>query len=754
MGFFDPFGGAADVGELKSDLSSLKSDIKTHTNNNDIHVTASDKSNWDSKLDKNQGSENSGKVLGTNANGEVIPLNGYGFEYDEETKMLKYGTDPISNLNQGIGLDDTLSKRGYAADAGAVGELKEDLNELEPEIYAELPVSMNLTLGKFWDISGETAELKDISQWYASAIIPVTEGEVYTVYADQGPSHKTRVWTLCDDELNILARAEDIYDDVMSLDTFTVVSGATKLVISHKSHVPDVPYLTKKVSRINELNSEFIELKNEIDDIKTTDSVVIPVTMEIGGIASGGASEENERRARTPDYLPTNPMIGTIHFPEGTEHRFGYYFTGTDVSVNSWSDWSSAIEDTIQYPEGDTFSCFRILMRYVDNRVITSAEIPEVWFNYEAWSGNRMNSISGYTVSDDAPAVGKNVAFELSPIIPVQGSTAYKASKFRNTILFDADLKPTRVLATADIINNTVTTRDDERYLSFCWRQTDCQKMFFAKASDFIEGVIIDDIVPIPLLGKKLSLLGDSISSYTGTIPEGNDVYYTGNNSGVSDYTQMWWSVLCRKTGMIPCVINGWSGSGVTQLTDSAHVNKVPMSDVSRCQALHANNANPDVILIAGGVNDYSYAQQASQKPSGWDGTTAPVNGNSFDETYAVMIKNIQTAYPNAVVVCLSTWFTMRGTDNGYTLLNGEGLTQADYDEAIERVAKYMRVPFINVEKCGFSRSNFYPTYAEDSSSIPTHPNARGQRVMGEYLADILPQLVHSFTSNAPEPED
>ena len=129
MGFFDPFCEAVDVNELKSDLSSLKSDIESHTNNNDIHVTASDKSNWNNKLDKNQGTENSGKVLGTNANGEVIPLNGYGFEYDEETKMLKYGTDPTSNLNQGIGLDDTLSKRGYAADAGAVGELKEDLNK-------------------------------------------------------------------------------------------------------------------------------------------------------------------------------------------------------------------------------------------------------------------------------------------------------------------------------------------------------------------------------------------------------------------------------------------------------------------------------------------------------------------------------------------------------------------------------------------------------------------------------------------------
>lgn len=105
------------LNDLKNyDDSQIKSDINTLS---------------EDKLDKNQGSENSGKVLGTNANGEVIPLNGYGFEYDEKTKMLKYGTDPTSNLNQGIGLDDTLSKKGYAADAGAVGELKEDLAQLD-----------------------------------------------------------------------------------------------------------------------------------------------------------------------------------------------------------------------------------------------------------------------------------------------------------------------------------------------------------------------------------------------------------------------------------------------------------------------------------------------------------------------------------------------------------------------------------------------------------------------------------------------
>ena len=182
MGFFDPFGGAADIGELKSDLSSLKSDVKTHTNNNDIHVTASDKSNWDSKLDKNQGTENSGKVLGTNANGEVIPLNGYGFEYDEETKMLKYGTDPTSNLNQGIGLDDTLSKRGYAADAGAVGELKEDLVKLED--YVDMPFSDSKTLPVMYNMQTyiDDIPMKKNTQYKIKATISNSVTQAIYIY--------------------------------------------------------------------------------------------------------------------------------------------------------------------------------------------------------------------------------------------------------------------------------------------------------------------------------------------------------------------------------------------------------------------------------------------------------------------------------------------------------------------------------------------------------------------------------------------
>lgn len=254
------------------------------------------------------------------------------------------------------------------------------------------------------------------------------------------------------------------------------------------------------------------------------------------------------------------------------------------------------------------------------------------------------------------------------------------------------------------------------------------------------------------LAGLKLSLLGDSISSYAGTVPTGNDTYYKGNNAGVTSPSQMWWSVLCTETGMEPLVIDGYSGSGVTQLEDSAHTSKIPMSSDTRCSRLHSGTTTPDVILIAGGVNDYTYAMSAQSEPLEWDGLTAPTLGDSFTEAYACMIKKLQTNYPQAAVIALSTWFTMRGDDNGYTLThtvtaNSHVYTQADYNAAIESVAKNMHIPYVAVDNIGMNRSNMYPTYASDSSSIPTHPNATGQKLMGEYLAVVLPNIIKKVSA-------
>lgn len=85
------------------------------------------------KLNKNQGSENSGKITGINESGDIVPMFPVSVDYNEETNCLEFGSDQKMELNKGINLDSTLTKTGYAADAGAVGEitnsLKEDLND-------------------------------------------------------------------------------------------------------------------------------------------------------------------------------------------------------------------------------------------------------------------------------------------------------------------------------------------------------------------------------------------------------------------------------------------------------------------------------------------------------------------------------------------------------------------------------------------------------------------------------------------------
>lgn len=99
----------------------------------------STKEETEKKLNKNQGINNAGKITGINADGDIVPVFPTGVQYNEETNLLEFGTDP-NMLNKGIQLDATLKKSGYAADSAAVGEnidsLKEDISTKITKFYA------------------------------------------------------------------------------------------------------------------------------------------------------------------------------------------------------------------------------------------------------------------------------------------------------------------------------------------------------------------------------------------------------------------------------------------------------------------------------------------------------------------------------------------------------------------------------------------------------------------------------------------
>lgn len=121
------------------------------------------------KLNKNQGSENSGKIAGINESGDIVPMFPVSVDYNEETNCLEFGSDQKMELNKGINLDNTLTKTGYAADAGAVGEIT---NSLKEDIEISLLENDRLYEGtnlaeKFKD---EIANYSDIWQWIKARI--------------------------------------------------------------------------------------------------------------------------------------------------------------------------------------------------------------------------------------------------------------------------------------------------------------------------------------------------------------------------------------------------------------------------------------------------------------------------------------------------------------------------------------------------------------------------------------------------------
>lgn len=155
------------------------------------------------KLNKNQGSENSGKIAGINESGDIVPMFPVSVDYNEETNCLEFGSDQKMELNKGINLDSTLTKTGYAADAGAVGEitnsLKEDLVELGNKILYE--EYADLLHGKEpkekWYIDASNGTGRTLAQFFSYIDIDVSEyiGKKlypYTSHKGTGVHHSSR----------------------------------------------------------------------------------------------------------------------------------------------------------------------------------------------------------------------------------------------------------------------------------------------------------------------------------------------------------------------------------------------------------------------------------------------------------------------------------------------------------------------------------------------------------------------------------
>ena len=209
----------------------------------------------------------------------------------------------------------------------------------------------------------------------------------------------------------------------------------------------------------------------------------------------------------------------------------------------------------------------------------------------------------------------------------------------------------------------------------------------------------------VSLDGLGISILGDSISTYDGWIPEGFNVFYPMDGD-LTDVSQTWWMALVDETGMELCANN--SSSGSTCAGNSLSIDD-PSSGCSdgRISFLAGSQGRlPDIIVIYMGTNDLLTGVPIGDN----DGTKLVEEGDieNFSDAYSLILDKMASCYPTAQIYCCSLppigdW----GTDQPFVMFeNHLGLTMKDYSDRIRMIAENKGALIIDLDNCGIEIDN------------------------------------------------
>ena len=252
--------------------------------------------------------------------------------------------------------------------------------------------------------------------------------------------------------------------------------------------------------------------------------------------------------------------------------------------------------------------------------------------------------------------------------------------------------------------------------------------------------------------GKKVSVLGDSMSAMQTDIPEDNSAYYNGDNHGITSASQMWYNVVCKNLGMELLVNESWSGSTVTGGIRSDE--RLPGSDPSRCERLAKNGVDPDIILIELGANDWKLINAKDPSLFGtWDGTTplgesedlSDYDNGTFRSAYGTMLSRIKRRYPNAQIYCLTVWFDLFGDSLVEDFrLPPSTISGYEFSQAIREIAGIIGCNVIDVSHFSFTKEEYFTKYSDGWA----HGNAAGNIIFADTITNQLLSIQKEILEN------
>ena len=235
-----------------------------------------------------------------------------------------------------------------------------------------------------------------------------------------------------------------------------------------------------------------------------------------------------------------------------------------------------------------------------------------------------------------------------------------------------------------------------------------------------------------PWSGKKLSVCGDSISTFTGHIPEYYSKFYPECGE-IQAVEETWWMQVAERTGMELCSNASYSGSTVSGQSQDNHEGAYACGNQRIADLAGPEGEWPDVILILLGANDL-----LNGIPLGaYDGVSQVQEGyiQNFSEAYGLMLDKMKMWYPDAEIYCCTILEAARWDDEGncFPFQNEHGLTAKNYNDCIKAVAQAKGISVLDVYGCGITYENI-----REYTSDGTHPNPAGAILIADKVCEEL----------------
>lgn len=139
---------------------------------------------------------------------------------------------------------------------------------------------------------------------------------------------------------------------------------------------------------------------------------------------------------------------------------------------------------------------------------------------------------------------------------------------------------------------------------------------------------------------KKVSILGDSYSTFIGIIPANYSSFYPNDRNDVTEIGQTWWSLYIQAKGYTLEKNDSWGGTTICG-TGYGRMDASRNNFISRVDSL----GNPDLIFVFGGTNDaWANSPMGEYQYSDW----TKEDCKNFRPAVACLIDMLKQRYPNA----------------------------------------------------------------------------------------------------------